>query len=160
MNKLVKQIGLVSLTCGVIFFGWGYWQYTLFNRALEAAGGYPLECGFLKTVAVPCIGLTAVCPQTPMCAAKAVCVPSGQPAFYEIKGPLSGGNPACASGIVMDTARVQMLALLSGPSLIVGGMGPTMMEGGPAATFAGRASLMIRFYHNLAFSYQSLKNWL
>lgn len=158
MKKYQKNIISIILASLVLFFGWGYGQYAGYNKALKAAGSYPLECGFLTTVTVPCVGVGPVCPPG-VCSARSACVPSGEPLYYDVKGTLSGGNPACASGILLSTAVVNSLMLKSGSSLIAGGMGATMMEGGMAASFSGTMPIaMIGFYQKIAFFINEFKN--
>jgi hypothetical protein len=160
MKKNIKIIFGILVTCLVLFFGWGFWQYQSYNKAVKAAGGYPLECGFSVAIPTPCIGVGPICPPG-VCTSRSACVPSGEPLYYDVKGVMAGGNPACAAGILLSTAMVNTLNLKTGASLIAGGMGPTMMEGGVAASFTGTFPIaMINFYKSLAEVVNNLKSFI
>jgi hypothetical protein len=160
MKKYLRLTGLIVFVSLVIFFGWGYLQYQSYNRAWAAALSYPIQCGFTTTIPTPCVGLGPICPPG-VCTTRSVCVPSGQPLYYDVKGVMAGGSPACATGILLSTGVVNSLALLSGGSLIAGGMGNTMMEGGVAASFVGTVPIvMINFYKNLAQVVNTIKGMI
>lgn len=153
----IKLVIVILIVVGGVYLYPVIAEVVNFRKTSNAAGALPYQVGITNAVLIPCVGLV-VCP-SPMCNAKHTgsCPPS-VPAFFEVTGMSAGGTGM--PDIVLSSMVVAKIGLTPGGQVIAGGLGPTLMDGGVAASLGGAAmGLNQTLDRGLAF-YGNLKNRL
>ncbi|MFH1773186.1 MAG: hypothetical protein ABH818_02440 [Patescibacteria group bacterium] len=106
------------------------------QKAVEAAGGFPYQIGLTKVVIIPCVFTPP--PVGPVCVGGLPLCGTLDPArcvlYSQVSGLPAGGNGNMA--LFLKTA-IAKAGLTPGGQLIAGGMSPVLMDSGVLASAGG-----------------------
>ncbi|MFH1661489.1 MAG: hypothetical protein ABIA02_00085 [Candidatus Falkowbacteria bacterium] len=133
ISSFILVISLISFIKFADYYNW--------NKAVEAAGGFPYQIGLTNVTIFPCFttGTPPVCTCGILCMGNCSIKDVGTCSLYsEVSGTHAGGEGSSPTDapLFLKTSIIQT-GLSVGGQLIAGGMSPVLMDSGVLASAGG-----------------------